>query len=209
MPSPRTSRTDDGLTVKGQRTRQRIVEHAAQLMFERGVAGTTIEDVRAAAGVSNSQVYHYFADKHALVRAVIEYQTEYVVGPQESLFARLDTMDGLRAWRDFIVEHQRRRQCRGGCPIASLSSELAEGDDDVRRQLSGSFARWEHGIRDGLRAMHEAGRLRSEADPDELALATLASLQGGLLLTQLQRDVRPIATALDASLSLIAAHTTA
>jgi AcrR family transcriptional regulator len=206
MPTARTPRSDDGLTAKGQRTRRRIVENAARLMFERGVAGTTIEDVRDAAGVSNSQIYHYFADKSALVRAVIEQQTDAVVGPHEQLFANLDSLAGLRAWRDFIVEHQRRVNCVGGCPIATLGSELAEGDDSVRRQLADSFARWEHGIRAGLRAMHEAGRLRPDADPDALALATLASLQGGLLLTQLQRDVRPVETALDASLALIAAQ---
>jgi AcrR family transcriptional regulator len=208
MPTSRIQRTADGLTNKGQQTQERIVAHAARLMFERGVAGTTIGDVRDAAGVSNSQIYHYFADKNALVRAVIEQQTHSVVGPQESLFAKLDTMDGLRAWRDFVVEHQRRVSCIGGCPIASLASELAEGNENVRSQLAGSFARWEHGIRDGLRAMHAAGRLRPEADPDALALATLASLQGGLLLTQLHRDITPIETALDASLALIAIQAT-
>src|SRR5208282_2449480 len=51
------------LTIKGRQTRQRIVAAAAELMFEGGVAGTTMEDVRAAAGVSSSQIYHYFADK--------------------------------------------------------------------------------------------------------------------------------------------------
>jgi TetR/AcrR family transcriptional regulator, transcriptional repressor for nem operon len=63
------------LTPKGEQTRQRIVAAAAQLMFDCGISGTTIEDVRAAAGASSSQVYHYFKDKKALVEAVIEYQT--------------------------------------------------------------------------------------------------------------------------------------
>jgi AcrR family transcriptional regulator len=60
------------LTAKGQRTRQRIVAAAAGLVFERGVAGTTIEDVQAAAGVSASQLYHYFPSKNAVVRAEID-----------------------------------------------------------------------------------------------------------------------------------------
>jgi TetR/AcrR family transcriptional regulator, transcriptional repressor for nem operon len=46
------------LTPKGTRTRQRIVDIAADLMFERGVVGTTLEEVKAAAGVSSSQLYH-------------------------------------------------------------------------------------------------------------------------------------------------------
>ncbi len=116
------------LTSKGRQTRQRIVAAAAGLMFEGGVAGTTMEDVRAAAGVSSSQVYHYFTDKEALVRAVIEFQNETVVGGQEDLLARLDTLAGLRAWRDFLVARQRALDCRGGCPIGSLGSELAETD---------------------------------------------------------------------------------
>src|SRR5260370_446031 len=62
------------LTPKGERTRARIVEAAARLIHERGVAGTTLEDVRAAAQVSGSQLYHYFPDKDHLVQAVIDHQ---------------------------------------------------------------------------------------------------------------------------------------
>ncbi|GAA4557733.1 MULTISPECIES: TetR/AcrR family transcriptional regulator [Planotetraspora] len=191
------------MTAKGQETRQRIVAAAAQLMFERGVADTTIEDVRTLAQVSNSQVYHYFADKTALVRAVIEYQTDAVIEPQEQLFARLDTLDGLREWRNFAVARQRELNCRGGCPIASLTSQLAEHDEAARLQLSHSFARWSAGLRSGLAAMHAAGRLHPDADPEALALSLLASLQGGMLITQLNRDTRPLEVALDSTLAYI------
>src|SRR2546423_13982042 len=74
-----------GWTRKGEATRARIVAAAAKLMFEQGVAGTTTEDVRAAAGVSSSQLYHYFADKKALVRAVIGFTTEAVLDAQQPL----------------------------------------------------------------------------------------------------------------------------
>jgi TetR/AcrR family transcriptional regulator, transcriptional repressor for nem operon len=195
------------LTAKGQETRQRVVAAAAQLMFENGVAQTTIEDVRALAGVSNSQIYHYFADKTALVRAVIEYQTDAVIEPQEQLFARLDTMEGLREWRNFAVARQRELNCRGGCPIASLTSQLAENDEAARLQLAHSFARWSAGLRAGLDAMHANGRLRPDADPEALTLSLLASLQGGLLITQLNRDTRPLEVALDATLAYIELQT--
>jgi TetR/AcrR family transcriptional regulator, transcriptional repressor for nem operon len=207
MATAKPRRAKGELTPKGEQARRRIVEAAARLIFENGAAGTTMEEVRDAAGVSNSQLYHYFADKNALVRAVIAYQTDTVVGGQEPMFDQFDTLDGLRRWRDFMVEHQRRTGCQGGCPIGSLGSELAEIDDQARVQIATGFRRWEAGIRRGLHAMHAQGRLRPDADPDDLALATLASLQGGLLLTQLQRDPRPVAIALDASLALIQSQT--
>ena len=67
------------LTPKGARTRARIVEAAAALIHQRGVAATTLEDVKVAADVSGSQLYHYFPDKNELVQAVIDYQADTIV----------------------------------------------------------------------------------------------------------------------------------
>lgn len=191
------------LTRKGQATHDRIVAVAAELMFRGGVAATSLDEVKTAAGVSSSQLYHYFADKAALVRAVIGYLTEATLGAQQPQLARLDSLEALRAWRDKVVELKRRQQCRGGCPIASLAGELAEGDEDARLALAEGFARWEDAIRAGLRAMHARGELGS-ANPDQLALALLAALQGGLLLTQLRRDTEPLEIALDTLLGHLA-----
>ncbi|GAA5138348.1 TetR/AcrR family transcriptional regulator [Pseudonocardia adelaidensis] len=191
------------LTPKGRATRERIVAAAAALMFDRGVAGTSTEDVRAAAGVSSSQLYHYFENKQQLVRAVIAHQTEAVLAAQEPLLSRLDSLPALQAWRDLIVDLQRQRHCVGGCPIGSLASELADADPEARQDLAAGFARWGSAIRDGLAAMRDRGELREEADPERLALATLTALQGGLLMTQTSRSTAPLEAALDMSLDAI------
>lgn len=190
------------LTRKGQATRDRIVAAAAQLMFEHGVAGTSTDDVQNAAGVNTSQIYHYFGDKRNLVHAVIAFQTEAILAAQQPLLSRLDSMAALRTWRDALVELQHIRQYQGGCPIGSLVSELADQDAEARAELAAGFGRWEAAIRDGLRTMHQRGDLRPEADPDQLALATLAALQGGLLLTQTRHDT----LALEAALDTVIAH---
>lgn len=195
-PSPRR------LTPKGQETRQRIVDAAADLIFDQGVAHTTIEDVRKAADVSSSQLYHYFDGKPALVHAVIEHQTDAIVSNQETF--DLSSLDGLRKWRDWVIDYQHALGCRGGCPIGSLGSELAETEPQARDQVAAGMKRWEAAIQHGLREMHAHGRLATEANPDKLALALLAALEGGLLLTQIERDTKPLEAALDAMLELIA-----
>ena len=207
MPGQTNRSPQRKLTPKGEQTRLRIVAAAAELIVEHGVAGTTLDDVRDAANVSSSQVYHYFADKQALVSAVIEHQTEVIVGGQESIFANLDTMAGLRAWRDFMVAFQRGLDCRGGCPIGSIGSELAETDQRARTDVAAGFQRWEAGIRAGFHAMKARGALIAEANADDLALATLTALQGGLLLTQIQRDTKPLEIVLDAMLAHVATFT--
>ena len=190
------------LTRKGEATRARIVDVAAELIFQQGVAGTTVEEVRDGAQVSSSQLYHYFDDKPALVRAVIERQADMAIGTQERF--DLSSLDGLREWRDFVVDHNRDKGGRGGCPVGSLGSALAETEPEARAVLAASFKRWEASIMAGLLRMHALGRLAPEADPRQLALALLAALEGGLLLAQIQRDPEPLAAALDAMLTLIA-----
>ena len=193
------------LTPKGLATRARIVAVAAELMFRHGVAGTSNEDVLAAAHVSNSQLYHYFPDKNALVHAVIEHQADGIIDGQRPLLDQLDSLAAFRQWRDMLVDLQRQRHCEGGCPLGSLSSELAETDEPARTALAAGFDRWEAPIRDGLRRMQDRGEL-DDTDVDRLALGTLAALQGGLLLTQAKRDVAPLEAALDLAIGQISYH---
>lgn len=198
------SAAEPRLTSKGRATRERIVTAAATLMFEQGVAGTSLEDVRAAAGVSSSQIYHYFRDKRALVRAVIGCQTDAVLGAQQPLLGRLDSTDALRQWRDLVVGLQRERHCEGGCPIGSLAGELAEVDPAAREELAVGFGRWEAAIRSGIEGMRDGGRLPADADAGQLATALLVALQGGLLLTQVRRDTSALEAGLDTVIEHIA-----
>ena len=193
------------LTAKGRATRARIVEAAAELVFAHGVARTGIDDVRARAGVSASQLYHYFTDKDDLVRAVIAYQTDGILDAQQPLLDHLDSFEALERWRDLLVGLQEQRHCVGGCPIGSIAAELADGDPEARADLAAGFERWESPIRAGLARMRDRGELRADADTDALALALLAALQGGLVLTQTRRSTEPLRTALDAMLTHIRA----
>lgn len=191
------------LTPKGQATRDRIVAAAASLMFEQGVAGTTTEDVQKAAGVGASQMYHYFADRQELIRAVIAHQTQAVLANQQPFLGALDSLEAIRAWRDLFVELEHQLDCKGGCPIGSLVGELAEVSVAYRNDLGTGFAEWEEALREGIRAMHSRGELPRGADPNQLALALLAAVQGGLLLTKVQRNTAPLEAALDAMIAYL------
>ena len=192
------------ITRKGQATRDRIVAAAAALMYQRGVAGTSTEDIQTAAGVSASQLYHYFDDKASLTRAVIDYQTNTILGFQEPLLARLDSLDALRSWAAVIVDIQGRKGFRGGCPLGSLASELAENDGAAREDIVASYRRWQEAIRSGLAAMRDRGELVDSADVDKLATALLTTLQGGLLLAKALRDGGPLETALNTMIDHVA-----
>jgi TetR/AcrR family transcriptional regulator, transcriptional repressor for nem operon len=193
-------------TEQGRQTRQRIVAAAAGVVAEKGALGASLDDVGARAAASRSQLYHYFDDKADLLRAVAEATNDTVLDGQRALFAGLGTWAGLQRWADALVEFQRQRGGRGGCPIANLVGQLGERDDETRIVLASGFDRWEAHLRAGLAAMASSGELRPDADVDWLAASTLASLEGGLMLTQARRDPQALRRALDGALALIGTY---
>jgi AcrR family transcriptional regulator len=199
--------TVEPLTKKGRATRDRVLETATALVFEHGVAGTTLDDVRAAANVSKSQLYHYFTDKDDLVHAVIDRTIDEVLDAQPAL-ADLSSWTAIASWFDDLVTLQVARKAVGGCPIGSLAGELAETDERARRELAVGYDRWEQPLREGLEKMRAAGKLRRNADPTRLATAALAAIQGGLVLTQTRRDPEQLRIALDAAYAYLRSFAT-
>jgi AcrR family transcriptional regulator len=187
----------DKLTTKGRATRDRIVAAASELMLERGVARTTIEDIQEAADISTSQMYHYFADKNDLVTAVIDFQTDQVLGGQHLGLDRIESIEDLYRWRDMMLNIVRDQGGAGGCPLGSMASELSECDPVARARLAQSFAQWESMIHDGLVAIVARGELPEGTDVNRIALAFLAGIQGGLLLSQVRRETAPLEAAVD------------
>jgi AcrR family transcriptional regulator len=187
------------LTDKGQATRARILAHAAELIYANGVHATNNEQLRRAAGVSGSQLNHYFPTKERLVLAVIDWQAERVLAFHRSeRFAGFDSLDAFRAWADHYVGYERAYQ--EGCSLGSLASEIIKTDLDVHDELASSFDQWREIFRDGLARMQRGGHLRAEADPTRLAALLLAAFQGGMLLAQVARDIAPLKDALQAAI---------
>ncbi len=195
------------LTRKGLATRARIVSAAAQLMFERGAGNTSVEDVRAAAGVSGSQIAHYFRDKRELTRQVIASRRADVVAfhTQSSLGA-LDTLEDLVAWSAACIADIDAVYRRGGCIYGSLVGELIDSDDEVRDDLAVGYDQWLDLFEGGLAAMRHRGDLRADADPRHLAAALVVAHQGGAMLTHVTGDAEPLQVAVTAGVEYVRSY---
>jgi AcrR family transcriptional regulator len=196
-------------TARGRATRERIVAAAAALIRQRGVAQTSLDDVIERAGVSKSQLYLYFDDRSALLRDVVAHNANLVLDGQEPHLDSLDSWKAIRSWLDALVQLQTAASARGGCPIGSLVGQLAETDEQARRLLAEGFDRWEDPLRRGLETMQQRGKIVRSADPRRLATATLAAIQGGLVLTQSRRDPDQLAIAVDAAYAHLRSHAAA
>jgi len=190
-------------TRQGRKTRATIISAAAELMYQRGVRATTIEDVLGRAGAGKGQLYHYFATKDDLTAAVLEHQLERVLGQLGDY--RLETWAGIRAWFDALLDGQQQRAFQG-CPLGSLSSEMTASSDALAVRVANAFARWEDALTEPLERMRHSGVLAPSSRPRALASTTLAAIQGGYLLSTAARDREPMRSALEMAYSQLRAH---
>lgn len=189
-------------TPRGQAVRERIVDAAVKLTSERGVKRTSVDDVRDVAGVSGSQMSHYFHDKESLIRAVVVRQAESVMAVhQMPELGDLDSFAALYRWAGLFVRKLSQEGFRGGCALGSLAGDVIRAGSDTRSDVADGFDQWSKLLQHGLTAMRDRGELLPEADPEELAMGLLCALQGGALLAQLHRDGRPVRASLNTMLA--------
>jgi AcrR family transcriptional regulator len=189
-------------TGRGRASRERIVERAAELVAERGVEGTSLDEVLAAAGASKSQLYHYFADRDELVEAAVARRCSQVLDELTQALGGIATLAELEAMlAGFVAGFE--QQGLPGCPIGSLAGQVAERNEGARLQAAAAFDAWEGLFANALERMRERGELRPDAPPGTLATALLASIEGGLLLSQTRKRAASLRTAVEAGLAYV------
>lgn len=184
------------LTPKGRATRDRIVLAAAELIVAHGLRALNMDGVRRAASVSGSQLAHYFADKSALIRAVIARQIGVVLA-----FHEQPKLGGLRSFADFErwvelnMRYLRRVGNTGTPTYHALAAQLAKSDNATRETLGAGYWKWIRLLQKVIQQMKDDGTLVSNADPLELAMVIVCAHQGGGTLSYTYRAEWPHADA--------------
>ena len=169
------------LTAKGAATRTRIVEGAAALIREQGVANVGLDDIRAATATSKSQLFHYFPDgKSDLLLAVAQHEADQVLAEQQPFLGDLTSWRKWQAWRRRIMEIYDGQ--RAGCPLSALTAQLRFGNPEIQRIVSDLYDRWRDLLADGVHALRASGEIDQTIDPKQAAVTILAAITGGATL---------------------------
>jgi len=189
-------------TGRGRASRERIVQRAAELFAERGIAGTSLDEVLAAAGAGKGQFYHYFRSRDELAAAAVEQRCAQVVAGLTQALGGVSSLAELeQALAGFIAGFE--QMGLPGCPIGTLATEVAGRNEAARLQAAAGFDAWERLLADALARMRQRGELRADAPPAMLATGLLASIEGGMVLSQTRRDVASLRIAVNAGLAQV------
>ena len=172
-------------------TRERLIESARYLFWERGFAGTSMADLLAHADVNSGSFYHFFESKEALLRAVLDLYLHalrpVIVNPA---FAKTDDPAErifaiLAGYRERILQ----TDCQYGCPLGRLALEIDPENRPAHKLIAENFQGWVGAVRECVEQMKD--RLPRDTDADALATYVLAVMEGGVMLSRSYGSVEP------------------
>jgi TetR/AcrR family transcriptional repressor of nem operon len=192
-------------SLKGERTRQRILETAAGLLQTKGFHGMSVDDILAESKTGKSQFYHYFISKEALVSEIIEiFEREKPLDLPKSSDAfknsiyglfnslKFKTLNEFFFWLDQFPNEFQNGCYRYGCPLGALGSEISSQNENIRCLLQETFQNWIEDLTAQLSLLKKTAQLPSHLCPEQTAVLVISSLQGSLILGKTIKSVLPI-----------------
>lgn len=177
-------------TVKGTRTKDRVVEAAFRLIHRQGFNNTCLEDILQESGVGRGNFYHHFKSKDELGYAILDrlalWATEEL---GREVFDRSgDPVEQIFLLFDRIASAQRKAGCVGGCPLGNLALEMSDIHDGFRQRIGEILTSWRGHIAEAISRAQGQGELARNVHPEGLADFIIAGIEGAILSARVQKD---------------------
>ncbi|EXG81598.1 TetR/AcrR family transcriptional regulator [Cryptosporangium arvum] len=178
---------------------ERLVASTQELLWERGYVGTSPKAIQQRAGAGQGSMYHHFTGKPDLARAAIDRSATELRGLAEETFA------GPGSAYDRIAAYLRRdRDVLRGCRVGRLTQDPdVVANPQLREPLEETLGWLRHRISGLIREGIASGEISSELDPDDVAAALVAVVQGGYVLARSADDPELFTRAAEGALALL------
>jgi TetR/AcrR family transcriptional repressor of nem operon len=175
---------------KGEKTRQQIVEAAAAMFNQRGYEGSTLSALMEATGLEKGGIYRHFSGKEELAAEAFDYMW------QTARDLRLTGLNGLTgvAWLKTYISNfvNNRSPVAGGCPILNTAIDSDDGNPMLRMKVTKALKSWRCRIRTVIENGMESGEIRSGVDARAAATLIVATLEGALMMSRIERTYEPL-----------------
>ena len=167
--------------TKGEGNRQRIVDAADSLFYRRGYNQTSFQDISDATGIPRGNFYYYFKTKEEILEAVVGSRVTDLSAMLTRCEAETEDARERLILFSNMLEDNRDNVLQSGCPIGTLSSELAKDDPVLHEKSRQAFSL----LRNWLKQQFSSLGL---ANADDLSMDLLARMQGATVLACAFKD---------------------
>lgn len=183
---------------KGEETRNRILETATDLIHRKGFGATSINDLLEATDIKKGCLYFHFPGKDALGLAVLEKMRDDFLAVLETSLVGTTPGKCLDNFFTKVMDIHRGKEFVGGCIFGNTALEMGDTENhllDIIRQV---FKAWMDKLKAVIAAAQDSGEVRNDIPAEILACQMLAAIEGGIMLSRLEKDETPLCDSLGA-----------
>lgn len=173
--------------TKGEQTRKKIVEEAAPIFNRNGYEGSSLSALMKATGLKKGGIYRHFSSKEELAAEAFDYT--WRAAWRARVFPLDEQTTGVERLKQLIsnfIEHKSPIAC--GCPILNTAVDADDGNSVLRTRVRKALRSWLALLRVIVRQAAKRGELRPGVDAKSVATLIVASLEGGLMMSRLERN---------------------
>jgi TetR/AcrR family transcriptional repressor of nem operon len=175
---------------KAERTRQFIIEQAAPLFNEKGIAGTTIDDILAATKMAKGGLYGHFESKEEIATVMVDYLLNKLGNKIASVMNKEKTaIKKLFAFID-VYKDPINSYIAGGCPILNFGAEADDTNPAIKQKVKAMIEDGQQGFRDIINKGVTNKELSADINPAEMATKIFAMLEGGMMMSRVTGNTK-------------------
>ncbi|MBC5992485.1 TetR/AcrR family transcriptional regulator [Pontibacter cellulosilyticus] len=181
----------EAVTSKAERTRQLIIEKAAHLFNQKGFAGTSMQDIMAATGLTKGGIYGHFESKEEIALAAFEHATSFLTRLiAEKLAAHTSATSKLDALLTFYRNYLLTPPIIGGCPVLNTSVEADDTNQQLRASVVKVLNRLHKAVANIVSQGIKQGEFKADVDAERFAVLFISVVEGGIMVSKAYGDTK-------------------
>jgi TetR/AcrR family transcriptional repressor of nem operon len=179
--------------TKAERTKQFILEKAAPIYNEKGLAGTHVDDVLEATKLTKGSIYSHFENKEDLSMQVADYLLDKICsGIGQAMKKETSAKNKIFAYLDFN-KTPLNTYITGGCPIFNLAIESDDNNGLIKSKVCNALNVSQKSFVNILRAGIDNGEFNASLDPEAYAFKMFATIEGATVMCRNMNNDRLMA----------------
>ena len=183
---------------KSDDTKQFIVEKTAPVFNTKGYAGTSMNDIMSATGLSKGCIYGNFENKDDVALAAFDYNhnrvTEYIRG---KILATENSIERLLVYPDTYRNYLKIPFLQAGCPILNTSTEADDTHPKLRNRASGALSFWKRALENQVKRGIARGEIKTGTNPAVVAVAMISIIEGAFMQAKVTGKTTALKIAMD------------
>ncbi|WP_343522815.1 TetR/AcrR family transcriptional regulator [Pedobacter sp.] len=184
-------------TTKSENTKRLIIEKTAPVFNTKGYAGTSINDLMDATGLSKGCIYGNFQNKDEIALSVFDHNFGKVTQHmKERILATENSIERLLVYPQTYKNYFRYPYLQAGCPILNTATEADDTHAKLKERAQKALGLWKTAIVNQIKRGIERKEIKEDTDATEIAVIMISMIEGAFMQAKVNNHMTELKIAM-------------